>query len=32
VNSPSTALLCVEVASYYVVRRFQHVTELHLDR
>jgi len=31
VESPSTALLCVEVASYYIVRRFQHVTELHLE-
>lgn len=32
VDSPSTALLCVEVDSYYVVRRFQHVTELHLEQ
>lgn len=32
VESPTTALLCVEVETYYVVRRFQHVTELHLDR
>ena len=32
VASPSTALMCIEVASYSIVRRFQHVTELHLDR
>lgn len=32
VASPSTALLCIEVESYYLVRRFQHVTELHLQR
>ena len=32
VASPSTALLCIEVDSYYVVRRFQHVTELHLQQ
>ncbi len=32
VRAPSTALLCVEVARYYVVRRFQHVTELHLGQ
>ncbi len=32
VSSPSTALLSIEVHSYYVVRRFQHVTELHIKR
>ncbi|MBD3292832.1 MAG: pyridoxamine 5'-phosphate oxidase family protein [Armatimonadia bacterium] len=32
VASPSTALMCIEVDSYYVVRRFQHVTELHLNQ
>ena len=32
VSSPTTAFLCIEVGSYQVVRRFQHVTELHLDR
>lgn len=32
VESPSTALLRVDVKRYYVVRRFQHVTELHFDR
>ena len=31
VESPSTALLAVRVKRYYVVRRFQHVTELHFD-
>jgi heme iron utilization protein len=31
VESPSTALLRVDVKRYYVVRRFQHVTELHFD-
>jgi len=30
VGSPSTALLCIEVETWFVVRRFQHVTELHL--
>lgn len=32
VESPSTALLAIDVKRYYVVRRFQHVTELHFDR
>ncbi len=32
VASPSTALVSIEVESYYVVRRFQHVTELHIPR
>lgn len=32
VASPSTALLSIQVASYVIVRRFQHVTELHFDR
>ncbi len=32
VRSPSTAVLCIHVDTYYVVRRFQHVTELHLQR
>lgn len=30
-RSPSCALLCVHVKSYYLVRNFQHVMELHFD-
>lgn len=30
-SSPSCSLLCVDVATYYVVRRFQTVAELHLN-
>ena len=31
VRSPSCALLCVHVSSYYLVRNFQHVMELHFE-
>ena len=31
VSSPSCALLCVNVTSYFLVRNFQHVMELHLE-
>ena len=31
VRSPSCALLCVHVMSYYLVRNFQHVMELHFE-
>ena len=30
--SPTCAVLDIRVASYYIVERFQHVTELHLKR
>ncbi len=32
VSSPTCALLKVEVETYYVVNRFQNVTELHIRR
>jgi hypothetical protein len=32
VHSPSCAVLCLDVQSYYVVDRFQHVMELHLNQ
>ena len=31
VRSPSCALLCVHVTSYFLVRNFQHVMELHFE-
>ena len=31
VNSPTCALIDVSVATYYMVRKFQNVTELHLN-
>jgi hypothetical protein len=31
VSSPTSALLQIEVKTYYVVTRFQHVLELHMD-
>jgi len=31
VSSPTCALLKVDVSTYYVVRRFQHVLEFHID-
>jgi hypothetical protein len=32
VNSPSCALLKIEVEHYYVVSRFQNVMEIHVER
>jgi len=32
VQSPTCALLKVEVKTYYIVRQFQQVTELHIER
>jgi hypothetical protein len=31
VTSPTSALLQIDVKTYYVVTRFQHVLELHMD-
>lgn len=31
VRSPTCALLCIHVRSYYLVRNFQHVMELHFE-
>ena len=30
-SSPTSALVELSVATYYIVRRFQNVTELHLE-
>ena len=30
IGSPSCALLCIDIKTYYVVERFQNVTEIHL--
>ena len=32
VSSPTCALIKVNIDTYYVVRRFQEVTELHLEQ
>jgi nitroimidazol reductase NimA-like FMN-containing flavoprotein (pyridoxamine 5'-phosphate oxidase superfamily) len=32
VNSPTSALVCISVRAYYLVTRFQHVMELHIER
>jgi len=32
IKSPTCSWICVDIASYYLVRRFQNVMELHLEK